>query len=347
MARIQNLLWGKCVRAFLISGISLTAIVSPLTGKSILVTGATGSFGNAFVRRALDDGAARVVCFSRDELKQSEMAKRIPDDRMRYFLGDIRDKDRLSWAMQGVDYVVHAAAQKHVPSCEDNPSEAVLTNVVGTLNVAEAAIKAGCEKAVFLSTDKSPAAHTLYGATKFCAERLWCQSNVYSGGKTILGAVRYGNVLGSRGSVLDIWKGQAARGEAVTITDSNATRFWMKIEDAVQLVILALVRMRGGEVFVGRVGSSPILTLARAVAPFAPLEESGLRPAERLHETLISQDEARTTYNCISHFVIEPESRSWGDVPPLQYQRVAPDFSYRSDTNPVQLSVEDLRRMVA
>jgi len=322
-------------------------IDSPVYGKSVLVTGGTGSFGNAFVRRALDEGARRVVVFSRDELKQAEMAKRITDSRVRWFLGDVRDQERLSWALRDVQIVVHAAAQKHVPSCEENPWEAVQTNVLGSNNVAQAAIRAGCERACFLSTDKAPAAHTLYGATKFCAERLWCQSNVYAGGKTILAAVRYGNVLGSRGSVLDIWKGQAARGEPVMVTDSEATRFWMKIGDAVDLVMLALKNMRGGEVFVGRVASSPILNLAKAVAPFAAVKETGLRPAERMHETLISADEARTTYDCKTHYVIEPETRSWGELPPLKYPKVSPDFVYRSDTNPDQLSVEKVREMVA
>jgi UDP-N-acetylglucosamine 4,6-dehydratase len=343
MARPTLPLFGNLVGFFVFRD----SMASPLAGKSVLCTGGSGSFGNAFIRRALADGARRVVCFSRDELKQAEMQKRLPDPRLRFFLGDIRDADRLTWAMRGVDTVVHAAAQKHVPSCEENPTEAIRTNVLGTLNVAEAAIRLGVRKAVFLSTDKAPSAHTLYGASKFCAERLWCQSNVYSIGDTRLSAVRYGNVLGSRGSVLDIWRGQAAKGEPVTLTDSKATRFWMRLEDAVDLVTLALSEMRGGEVFVGRVGSSPILTLAKAVAPFAEIRESGLRPAERLHETLISSDEARTTFDCVTHYRIEPESRTWGDVEPLDFPRVAPDFQYRSDTNEQQITIEEMRRLVA
>lgn len=322
-------------------------MVSQLAGKSVLITGATGSFGNAFVQRALDDGAKRVVCFSRDELKQSEMAKKFSDPRTRFFLGDVRDLQRITQAMRGCDIVVHAAAMKRIEQCEADPWEATLTNVIGTHNVAEAAIANGVSHAVFLSTDKAPAAHTLYGATKFCAERLWIQSNVLSaGGPTRFAAVRYGNVLGSRGSVLDVFKKQAESG-TVTVTDPSMTRFWMQLADAVNLVCLAITKMRGGEVFVGRVPSAPLLTLVEAVAPDAKMAVTGLRSNERLHETLISSDEAPYTYQAPGFYVIEPATRTWGTVSALPYPKVPADFTYRSDTNPYQLSVSEMRQLVA
>lgn len=326
---------------------------SPFLGKNVLVTGGTGSFGNAFVRRCLAEDVRRVVVFSRDELKQAQMAQAIGDARVRYFVGDVRDAERLARAMRGVDYVVHAAAMKRIETCEENPEEAIRTNVLGTLNVAKAAIDAGVLRAVLLSTDKAPAAATLYGATKFAAERLWCGANVYAAGRpTRLSAVRYGNVLGSRGSVLDLWRAQLRAGELVTITDRRCSRFWMTIDQAVDLVLLALDTMRGGEVLVPKVPSAPVLLLASAVAeqPLAVngYRETGLRSAERLHETLIANDEARRTFDCGDHYVIEPESRTWADDVPLPWGLPVPDgFSYTSDGNPEQYDAAALRGLVA
>lgn len=327
---------------------------SPLTGRNVLVTGGSGSFGHAFIRRALDDGARRVVVFSRDELKQAQMRTLFGDDaRLRFFVGDVRDRIRLRLAMQGVEDVVHAAAMKRIEVCEQDPSEAVATNVIGTENVAHVAIDCGVERAVFLSTDKAPAAHTLYGGTKFVAERLWVQSNVFAAGSpTKLSATRYGNVLGSRGSVLDLWRQQFRMRDPLTITDARATRFWMTIGQAVDLVTLALGRMVGGEIFVPKVPSAPILDLARAVVEgngtYAPGHiETGLRPGERLHETLISSDEARDTADMRTHYLIEPTERTWrtdkGWKPALA---VPAGFSYRSDNNPEQYTVEQLRDLI-
>jgi UDP-N-acetylglucosamine 4,6-dehydratase len=325
------------------------AMLSPLAEKQILVTGGTGTFGHAFVRRALEDGAERVVVFSRDELKQAQMRAAFPDQRMRFFIGDVRDRERLRWAMRGVNLVVHAAALKRIETCEENPLEAVHTNIVGTGNVAQAAIIEGVERAIFLSTDKAPAAHTLYGATKMTAERLWLQSNVYAaGGHTVLSAVRYGNILGSRGSVLDIFTEQAKRGEPITITDPGMTRFWMTIDQAADLVCMALGNMRGGEIFIPKAPSSPIGTLVDAVAgEGAAVKRMGLRGSERLHETLITPEESHRTYDCHSHYVIEPEDRTWGEAPPVIGYPVPAGFTYRSDTNELQYSATDLRRLIA
>lgn len=333
----------------------------------MLVTGGTGSFGNAFVRRALDDGAARVAVFSRDELKQAHMrAAFANDERLRFFLGDVRDAERVRWAMAGVDIVIHAAAMKRIEACEADPLEAIDTNIDGTRNVALTAIDEGVERAVLLSTDKAPLASTLYGMTKAVAERLWIQSNVFAAGtSTKLSATRYGNVLGSRGSVLDRWRAQYAAGEPITITDERASRFWMTIEQAVDLVVLALEEMRGGEVFVPKVGSAPILDLASAVVetplfwpatgtiapiPYAPGHIcTGLRPGERLHETLISADEAANTYDRGGHYRIEPASCSWNEDrdPQGNSALVEAGFAYTSDTNPEQFTVEELRRLIA
>lgn len=329
---------------------------SPLRDRSVLVTGGTGSFGNAFVRRALDDGAARVAVFSRDELKQAHMrAAFANDERLRFFLGDVRDAERVRWAMAGVDIVIHAAAMKRIEACEADPLEAIDTNIDGTRNVALTAIDEGVGRAVLLSTDKAPLASTLYGMTKAVAERLWIQSNVFAAGtSTKLSATRYGNVLGSRGSVLDLWRAQYAAGEPITITDARMSRFWMRMSEAVDLVVLALEEMRGGEIFVPLVGAAPILDLARAVVEahgtYLPGHIcTGLRPGERLHETLISADEAANTYDRGGHYRIEPASCSWNEDrdPQGNSALVEAGFAYTSDTNPEQFTVEELRRLIA
>lgn len=319
-----------------------------MTG-SWLVTGGTGSFGHAFVRRLLDGGAERVVVFSRDELKQAQMAAEFKDNRLRFFIGSVTDQARLEQALHGVDFVAHAAAMKRIEVCEDNPAQAVETNVLGTLAVSRACIAAGVKRAVFLSTDKAAHPNTHYGATKLAAERLWVRANVYAAGTpTRFAATRYGNVLGSRGSVLGIWRRQATHAGEITVTDPDCSRFWMSIEDAVDLVLLAFREMRGGEVFIPKVPACPVLTLAQMVAPDTPYTVTGLRRGEKLHETLVSEDEARDCYDRGTHYVIEPE-RTWEDVmhADIAGQKVPEGWSYRSDTNPEQLTVEGLREMAA
>lgn len=340
--------------------------MSVLAGKNLLVTGGTGSFARAFVRRALDEGAKRVVIYSRDELKQAQVRAEFGNDpALRWFIGDVRSYDRLLQAMNGVEVVIHSAAMKRIEVCEEQPDEAIATNITGTQNVARACIRAGVAKALVLSTDKAPCAHTLYGMTKAVAERSWVQSNVYAaGGPTKLSATRYGNVLGSRGSVLDVWRKQFAANEPLTITSERATRFWMTIGDAVDLVLLALAQMQGGDVFVPKVGSSSVLDLARAVVeidgtPYTPGHVvTGLRPGERLHETLISEEEGPSTFDYGTHYVIESESPTWstGSALTRMYARMEHDpnsrpvrcsAAYRSDSNRQCLTVEELQAMIA
>lgn len=314
--------------------------------KSVLVTGGAGSFGQAFVRRCLDLGARRVVIYSRDEAKHAAMRDSFNDSRLRFIAGDVCDLQPLERACRGVDIVVHAAAMKRVEICEANPDVAVSTNIVGTQNVATACINAGVSKAILLSTDKAASPNTLYGTTKLAAERVWNGSNVYAAGTpTKFACSRYGNVSGSRGSVVPLWKAQAITG-TLTVTDADCSRFWMSMDEAVDLVLLALDRMRGGEVFVPKIGAAGILSLATAILASAKFVETGLRPGEKLHECLITEDEARSTHDCGSHYVIEPDVRTWGDVIPLNYPKVPVGFSYRSNTAQA-LTAEQINRLVA
>jgi UDP-N-acetylglucosamine 4,6-dehydratase len=315
-----------------------------LNNKSILITGGTGSFGKEFVRVALRDYTpSRLIVFSRDELKQSEMAREFPyrlGGPLRYFIGDVRDRQRLHQAMQGVDYVIHAAAMKQVPACEYNPHEAILTNVAGTANVIHAALHEGIEKAVFLSSDKAVAPVNLYGATKMCAERLFIKSNVYAGATgTKFSCVRYGNVVGSRGSVIPLFLDQRKSGR-LTITDARMTRFWLTLEGAVKFVIFGLAEMKGGEIFVPRLPSMRIMDLARAIAPDAEYITVGIRPGEKMHEELISEEDARDTVGLPKCFVVHPQA-DYGDWYPLP-----DDFRYVSDTNTDWLTTEKLRQMI-
>lgn len=314
-----------------------------------LITGGTGSFGHAFTRKLLDDGHT-VVIYSRDELKQAQMRQEFGDDpRLRFFIGNVTDQKRLEQALRGVDFVAHAAAMKRIETCEANPAEAVQTNIMGTLALSRACIAAGVRQAVFLSTDKAAHPNTLYGATKMTAERLWVAANVYAAGTpTRFSATRYGNVLGSRGSVLGLWRHQAEHAGEITVTHPKMSRYWMTIQEAVDLVLLAFEEMKGGEVFIPKIPSCEILTLAEMVAPGVPHKVIGVRRGEKLHETLISEDEARDTYDRGTHYVIEPE-RTWEDGMHADVQGTPmPDgWSYRSDTNPQQVGVEDLRRLVA
>lgn len=318
------------------------------SAPKILVTGGTGSFGQAFVRRILastPDCTIRV--YSRDELKQYDMAQSLGQDpRVRFFLGDVRDRDRLERAMHGIDLVVHAAALKHVPICEFNPAEAVKTNILGSQNVVDAAIDAGVRRTVALSTDKAVNPVNLYGATKLCAEKLFVHGNVYAGPRDIrFACVRYGNVMGSRGSVIPLFQKQAASG-VVTLTDRRMTRFWLSLDSAVDLVLHAVGEMQGGEIFVPKIPSMRIVDLARAVAPTARIEEVGRRPGEKLHEVLLTAEESRNTTDCGRHYVVRPDS---GSMPERTVAgRALPDgFAYSSDANDDWMSVSDLRAFVA
>ncbi len=315
---------------------------------AVLVTGATGSFGKKFVEVMLQDyHPRRLIIYSRDELKQHEMRMSGFDHpSLRYFIGDVRDVDRLRRAMNGVDVVVHAAALKQVPACEYNPIEAIMTNVMGARNVIDAALDTGVRKVMALSTDKAVNPINLYGATKLCAEKLFVQSNAYAGGTgTRFSCVRYGNVVGSRGSVIPLFLEQRRNGK-VTVTDRRMTRFWITLEQGVRFVIRCIEQMQGGEVFVPKIPSTNIMDLVEAVAPGCEVEYIGIRPGEKLHEVLISEDEARHTLELDDMFVIQPVhpwwfSGNWSGGKPL------PDgFRYTSDTNTQWLSVDDLRALV-
>jgi UDP-N-acetylglucosamine 4,6-dehydratase len=318
------------------------------TTQTILITGGTGSFGKKFVEIALKDLRPRkVIIFSRDELKQHEMRSAGFDQpNLRYFIGDVRDRERLTRAMHGVDIVVHAAALKQVPACEYNPMEAVKTNIMGTSNVVEAALDAGVKKVLALSTDKAVNPVNLYGATKLAAEKLAVQSNTYAAGSaTRYSCVRYGNVVGSRGSVVPVFLGQRDHGK-VTITDDRMTRFWLSLEQGVRFVIECIEEMRGGEVFVPKIPSMKVIDLARAIAPDAEVSVIGIRPGEKLHEVLISEDEARNTVERENMYIVKPPETLWERD--LQYEgKPLPEgFRYSSDTNTHWLDVKGIQALI-
>src|SRR2546427_3245527 len=318
-----------------------------LAGKSVLVTGGTGSFGSHFVRTVLQcSEAARVVVFSRDELKQYEMAQRIPDGRVRFFLGDVRDVERLKRACQGIQVIIHAAALKQVPAAEYNPFEAIKTNMLGAQHVIEAALATAVQRVIALSTDKAANPINLYGATKLCSDKLFIAGNAYSGGKGArMAVVRYGNVVGSRGSVVPYFL-QARESGCVRITDPRMTRFLITLDQGVRFVIDCLERMHGGELFVPKIPSADIMTLADAVAPDCKKEIVGIRPGEKLHEHLIGEDDARHTIDMGSHYVMLPEFPWWNKTNHSQGVRVPDGFSYRSDTNPDRLTADRLRALL-
>jgi UDP-N-acetylglucosamine 4,6-dehydratase/5-epimerase len=322
--------------------------VSYFEGRTILVTGGTGSFGQHFIRTALAKwNPAAIRIFSRDELKQTQMERAFDDERLRFFIGDVRDRDRLRRAIGGADVVIHAAALKHVPVCEYNPFEAIKTNILGTQNVAEACIDAHVPRAVALSTDKAVSPANLYGATKLCAEKLFVQSNVYAGADdTRLSCVRYGNVVGSRGSVIPLFRDQAGSGE-LSVTDQRMTRFWITLDQAVQLVADCVEHMLGGEVFVPKIPSTRVLDLAEVIAPGLPIRYTGIRPGEKLHESLITPEEARHTKDLGWCYVVEPEHAFWGARGTSHGKSVAEDFVYSSDRNTQWLEVAELRDLMA
>lgn len=312
--------------------------MSILEGSTILITGGTGSFGKAFIRYALDNlNPRRLIVFSRDELKQYEVRQQFNDDpRLRWFLGDIRDERRLARALHKVDYVVHAAALKQVDTAEYNPFEFVKTNIIGSQNVIEASIDAGVKKVVALSTDKASSPINLYGATKLTADKLFITGNHYAAAyDTRFAVVRYGNVMGSRGSVIPFFAKLGAAGQPLPITDLRCSRFFITLPDAVQMVVDAFELMQGGELLVPRIPSMRVVDLAHAVVPGAELVDVGLRPGEKLHEEMISPEEGRraVTIQGGKYFVIQPDLATWGYEPPADAVPVAEGFAYRSDLN--------------
>ena len=323
--------------------------MSVLEGSSILVTGGTGSFGRAFIAEVLaNHNPQRVAVFSRDELKQYEMKQSyLDDDRIRFFLGDIRDRDRLRMAMNGVDYVVHAAALKQVDTAEYNPMEFVKTNILGSENVLTTAIDDGVKKVVALSTDKASSPVNLYGATKLTADKLFISGNHYSYARgTKCAVVRYGNVMASRGSVIPYWRELAAQGKALPITDTRMTRFWITLQQAVDFVIDSFTLMDGGELYVPRIPSMKLTDLAETIAPGAPLEEIGIRPGEKLHEEMISIDDGRRTFQLEDRYVIAPALAEWTFREPPGGVPVPDGFAYSSDTNDLWLEIPQLRSML-
>jgi UDP-N-acetylglucosamine 4,6-dehydratase len=321
--------------------------------KVVLVTGGTGSFGKKFVEIMLREyHPSKIIIYSRDELKQHEMRNSGFDHpSLRYFIGDVRDKDRLRRAFHGVNIVVHAAALKQVPACEYNPMEAIKTNILGSSNVIDAALDMGVEKVMALSTDKAVNPVNLYGATKLSAEKLFVQSNAYVGsGATRFSCVRYGNVVGSRGSVVPVFLRQRQNG-AITITDERMTRFWISLEQGVRFVIRCIEQMYGGEVFVPKIPSMKVIDLARAVAPNAEIAIIGIRPGEKLHEVLISEDEARTTVEMEDMYVVQPAERFWRLNENHEWEKIGnlleDGFRYTSKDNKDWLTIEQISAIIA
>jgi len=317
--------------------------------KVVLVTGGTGSFGKKFIKILLQEyRPTKIIVLSRDELKQHEMRQAGFDHKsLRYFIGDVRDAQRLRRAFNGVDIVVHAAALKQVPACEYNPMEAIKTNILGSSNVIEAGLDAGVTRVIALSTDKAVNPVNLYGATKLAAEKLFVQSNTYAGGTaTRFSCVRYGNVVGSRGSVVPVFLKQRDNG-AITITDKRMTRFWISLEQGVRFVIRCCEQMSGGEVFVPKIPSMKLLDLAKALAPKAQIKTIGIRPGEKLHEVLVSGDEARSTVELDDMYVVQPAEAFWfGREWENQGRPLEDGFRYTSDTNQDWLSVDQLREII-
>ena len=317
---------------------------------SVLITGGTGSFGRNFVEHLLRHKPRRLVVFSRDELKQHEMARVFPDtgaSPLRYFIGDVRDADRLRRAFHGVDIVVHAAALKQVPACEYNPIEAVNTNILGARNIIEAAIDQGVKRVIALSTDKAVSPVNMYGATKLVAEKLFVQGNSYAGGlQTRFACVRYGNVVGSRGSVIPLFREQRASGR-LTVTDPRMTRFWITLDQGVEFVMRCAQQMRGGEVFVPKIPSMRVMDLAKAIAPECAVDVTGIRPGEKLHELLISEDEARNTVEYDDMYLLQPIFPWWTTESSTDGRPLPDGFRYSSDGNTHWLTEAQLQEMAA
>jgi len=319
--------------------------------KTLLITGGTGSFGKKCTETILKKyKPKRLIIFSRDELKQFEMAQIFSSNKypcMRYFIGDVRDKERLKRAFHGVDIVIHAAALKQVPAAEYNPFEAVKTNILGAQNIIEVAIDQGVKKVIALSTDKAANPINLYGATKLCSDKLFIAGNSYVGeDHTIFSVVRYGNVVGSRGSVIPFFLKQKETG-VLSITDPRMTRFWITLEQGVDFVLDCLERMVGGELFVPKIPSMNIMDLAKAIAPECQTEVVGIRPGEKLHEVMVPIDSARRTLEFDNYYIIQPDFKFWGTrFHNNGGKQVPEDFEYNSGTNPWWLTIDELREMI-
>ncbi len=318
-----------------------------LSGKTILITGGTGSFGKAFVKKVLKEhNPHKVIIYSRDEFKQYQMAQKFTSDKLRFFIGDVRDEKRLYRALTGVDYVIHAAAMKQVPAAEYNPFEAVQTNIMGAQNLINAALEARVQKVVALSTDKACNPVNLYGATKLCSDKLFVAANAYSGKlNTRFAVVRYGNVLGSRGSVVPLFRELAPTGE-IPVTDERMTRFWITLPQAVQFVIDSFALMSGGELFIPKIPSMRITDLAKAVAPGCRIKNIGIRPGEKLHEMMISRDDSRNLFELSDRYIKMPDFPFWKVEVPEGATPVFGDFEYSSDTNALWLDVDQLKEVL-
>lgn len=323
-----------------------------LNGKTILVTGGTGSFGNQFVTYVLENyEPKKIIIYSRDEYKQFIMANKFKKygDKLRFFIGDVRDRERLYRAFDGVDYVVHAAALKQVPACEYNPMEAVKTNIDGAMNIIDAALDCGVKRVVALSTDKAVNPINLYGGTKLVSDKLFIAANAYAGAKDVcFSIVRYGNVAGSRGSVIPFFRNIVANGgSSLPITDYRMTRFWISLDEGVQLVIKALSEAKGGETFISKIPSFKITDLAQAILPGCEMPEVGIREGEKLHEIMVTREDSMMTYEYEKHFIVYPHF-DWWDVSRIQAggKKVAPEFEYSSGKNTEWLSVDNIARLL-
>ena len=324
---------------------------SLLNDRSILITGGTGSFGKCFTKYVLENYSPRkIIIYSRDEFKQFMMANdeffKDHAKQLRFFIGDVRDKERLERALEDVDYVVHAAALKQVPACEYNPAEAIKTNINGAQNVIDACLNRGVKKVVALSTDKAVNPVNLYGGTKLVSDKLFIAANAYAGRKDItFSIVRYGNVAGSRGSVIPFFQSLIEQGATeLPITDYRMTRFWISLEEGVQLVIKALAEAKGGETFISKIPSFYVKDLADAMLPGCTTREVGIRPGEKLHEIMVTTEDSATTYEYEKHFIVYPQiTFNERQVPDLSGRKVEDGFAYSSGTNSQWMSVEEIR----
>lgn len=327
-----------------------------LNNKTILVTGGTGSFGRAFTSYCLDHyDVKKIIIYSRDEFKQWSMENDFrlkygdKANKLRFFIGDVRDLERFKRACQGVDYIVHAAALKQVPACEYNPNEAIKTNINGAMNIIEAALDSSVQKVVALSTDKAVNPVNLYGGTKLVSDKLFIAANAYAGEKNVnFSIVRYGNVAGSRGSIIPFFKSLIEKGETeLPITDFRMTRFWISLTQGVELVIKALTEANGGETFISKIPSFKVTDLAEAMLPGCKMKEIGIRPGEKLHEIMVTTEDSSTTYEYEKHFIVYPQM-TWNDrqQPDMSGKKVADGFSYSSDNNTEWMSVEDIRARI-
>ena len=323
-----------------------------LNNKTILVTGGTGSFGKCFSRYVLTHyEPKKIIIYSRDEFKQWVMADEFKEyaDKLRFFIGDVRDAERLKRACEGVDYIIHAAALKQVPACEYNPNEAIKTNIHGAMNVIDAALDCGVSRVVALSTDKAVNPVNLYGGTKLVSDKLFVAAIAYAGSKDInVSIVRYGNVAGSRGSVIPVFRKVIEEGGTeMPVTDVRMTRFWISLTQGVELVIKALAEAKGGETFISKIPSFKVTDLAEAMLPGCKIKETGIRPGEKLHEIMVTPEDSHTTYEYDKHFIVYPQM-TWNDrqQPDLSGSKVEEGFSYSSGTNTEWLSVEDIRTLL-